>query len=601
MYLAQHHPRKHLRSTKKHTTHNIFGIPTPTSNSTVAFTPHQYLQLHLQSTINMKASQVALIMAMSATTGTVTMALKDTTRARTAISRARTAIYDFRESNYGDDNQGNYGTAYGSNEKYGDIKYAYGSNDEYGDTQNAYGEDKYGDNNDAYGSNDKYGDTKDTHGSNDKYGVGDYGLVSQYGGVRTSGPTPKPTPRPTRELECGLVVCLMNVNCSVFKEDVYDMSLRRIMQDASWTNHVCIDNHHNYYMLAQYQSGGDLSNRECCVKTSSVRVPISVQRNVYAYAASRVDAAIANGQFSLELASADCNLGHVNGYSLGMPGANGVLVGKGGNCNNDNHGPDRRLSVMSNVIVEAFEVVQVEPTASPTQSLTTLPSLAPTVVSTLSPTVSQTASPTIALIPEVLTSVPTQRPTVLPSATPIDSEMPTMPSDDVSILSPTTLPTSSSVSSPTVTPTLFPTAVYTLPPSLFPTALPISSPTVPPSSVPTGVPTMSPTEPPSLVPTAVPTLSPTEPPSSVPTVVPTMSPTTLPTPPPIQAPTVPPSSVSTAVPTASPTEHVPEDILTFAPTGASDADYATATTVSVCGVIASIFAAVFIAECGVGA
>jgi hypothetical protein len=76
---------------------------------------------------------------------------------------------------------------------------------------------------------------------------------------------------------------------------------------------------------------------------------------VYAYAAPCADAAIANEQYSLELANADCSLGHVNGYSLGTPGANGVPVDKGGNYNNDNHGPDRWLSVTSNIIVEAFE------------------------------------------------------------------------------------------------------------------------------------------------------------------------------------------------------------------------------------------------------
>ena len=193
-----------------------------------------------------------------------------------------------------------------------------------------------------------------------------------------------------------------------------------------------------------------------------------------------------------------------------------------------------------------------EPTPSPPQPITPVPTGFPTSYPTPYPTVRPTSRPTA--YPTVYPTVyPTLRPTSQPTSypTPYPTSYPTSYPTRMPTRKPTAFPTTARTSLPTKHPTKHPTAFPTLIPTSLPTLIPTSFPTVVPTASPTLIPTAFPTVIPTALPTSIPTSHPTVFPTPRPTVMPTASPTDPPTPLPSVTPTVLPpftaSTVSTVV------------------------------------------------------
>ena len=153
----------------------------------------------------------------------------------------------------------------------------------------------------------------------------------------------------------------------------------------------------------------------------------------------------------------------------------------------------------------------VEPTPTPSPTVTPTPS--PTVTPEPTPTV--TPSPTPTATPDV---TPTPTPTASPTPTPMPEVTPT--------------PSGSPEPTPTITPsptsTTEPTPTPTVTPSPTPSSSPEPTPTVPPSPTPTSTPEPTPTATPTVTPTTTPVATPSSTPVATPEVTPSIIPTVTP-------------------------------------------------------------------------
>mgnify|MGYP002524437489 CR=1 FL=1 len=188
------------------------------------------------------------------------------------------------------------------------------------------------------------------------------------------------------------------------------------------------------------------------------------------------------------------------------------------------------------------------PTVTPTPTPTATPGPTPTPTATPSPTPSSSPKPTPTITPS---PTPTTEPTPTPTATPEPT--------------PTATPSPTPTATPDVTPTPTPTAspTPTPMPEVTPTPTPSSSPE--PTPTPTVTPSPTPSSSPEPTPTVTPSPTPTSTPEPTPTVTPSPTPTSTPEPTPTATPTVTPTATPVVTPSSTPTA-TPEVTPSITPT-----------------------------------